>query len=267
MKKTFKPIYTDDNTKVIHNLHYDWIGWQSAKKAFPNIIIDALDKSVPLWRKDGLCLEKWNYSEDMVKILFQVNPDIAPFLFSQRIKGRLDYSFRKLNLPIKFSRKVAFRCLGENTRNIVNEYIQKQVIKSDYYDNRFKELLSKNTISNNVDLSQPVITSHGRYWYNIHLVIIIQNRKFPITNSETFEIIKKYCFIIANKKECKIARLSIMPDHIHISIKGNPKLSPKDIGFAFLNNLSFVLGYNRCWKNEFYVGSFSEYNLDALKKI
>jgi len=169
---------------------------------------------------------------------------------------------------MKFSRKVAFRCLGENTRSIVNKYIQKQVKKSDYYDERFRKLLSELTVCNNkINLSQPVITSHGRYWYNIHLVIVVQNRKFPITNRKALEIIKEYCFVIANKKECEIARLAIMPDHIHISLRGNPKLSPNDIGFAFLNNLSFVLGYNRCWKNEFYVGSFSEYNLDVLKKI
>jgi hypothetical protein len=91
--KNLKPIYTEDNTKIIHNLYYDWIGWQSAKKAFPNTIIEAIDKCVLLWRKDGLCLEKWSYSADMVKVLFQAPPNISPFLFSQRIKGRLDHSF------------------------------------------------------------------------------------------------------------------------------------------------------------------------------
>ncbi len=268
MKTVLNPIYTENNTKIIHNLFYDWIGWRSKELLLPDTINEAIEICNSFWEKDGLYLKKWNYSKDTIKILFKVNSNIKPTLFSQRIKGRLDHSLRKLETPIKFSRKVAFRCLGENTRDIVNKYVQKQVIKSDYVDARFKKILTDFTVFNDkVDLSQPIMMSHGRYWYNIHLVIVIADRKNPIIKKEKFDIIKKYSFIIANKKECEIAHLAIMPDHIHISLKGNPELSPNDIGFAFLNNLSFVLGYNRCWKNEFYVGSFSEYNLETLKQF
>ena len=59
--------------------------------------------------------------------------------------------------------------------------------------------------------------------------------------------------------------MSIMPDHIHVSLKGNPKMSPVKIGCSFLSNLAYVLGNNHCWNDEFYVGTFSEYGLNRLR--
>ncbi len=41
-----------------------------------------------------------------------------------------------------------------------------------------------------------------------------------------------------------------MPDHIHLALKGNIALSPEEIALGFLNNLAFVMGYNRVWKDE-----------------
>ena len=42
----------------------------------------------------------------MIQILFTVNPEVAPILFTQRIKGRLDNALRKLGTPIKFPEKL-----------------------------------------------------------------------------------------------------------------------------------------------------------------
>ena len=260
-----KPIYSETNTKIIHNLFYDWTGWLTENAELTSLIVKTLNTCEEKWRNDGMQLIENKYSDKNIQLLFKVSPNISPFFFTQKIKGRLTYMCRINNIPIKFSRKVSFRCLGNNTTKIVKNYIKSQVNKSDYFDIRFKDFLSNYTVLNNsVNLSFPVIVAHGRYWYNVHLVIVVDNRKFPINKVNMFEIIKKYCFKIAKKKKCAIAQLAIMPDHIHISIKGNPELSPKDIGFAFINNLSFALGFNKCWKNEFYIGSFSEYNLKAI---
>ena len=263
--ETKTPLYTPDNTKCIHCLYYDWTGWVSQKAVFPNTISEAVEYCTPLWMNDGFKIKKWNVKNDIIQILFEVKPEIAPVLLTKRVKGRLDNALRKLGTPVKFSRKVGFRCLGENTREIVNNYVMKQVSKSDYVDERFKKSLSEFTFLNkDTDLSQPFVAAHGRYWVNIHLVIVVEDRRFPITRKDNFEKIKELCFKIANKKEIEIARLSIMPDHIHITLKGNPMMSPIDIGCSFLSNLAYLLGNNRCWSSEFYVGTFSEYSVHKL---
>ena len=265
-KRELIPLYTLANTKCVHSLHYDWTGWGSGKAVLPDSIEEAIEKCRLFWETDGFRLDKWEIKSDMVQILFAVDPGVVPVFFAQRVKGRLDNALRKLGTPVKFSRKIGFRCLGDNTREIVNNYVKNQVGRSDYIDSRFKDILSAYTAENEqVDLSQPVIVAHGRYWINIHLVIVVEDRKSPITQRENFEKIRKTCFRIAEKKDIGIAYLSIMPDHIHISLKGNPKLSPAEIGVAYLSNLAYVLGNNRCWSNEFYVGTFSEYALNKLR--
>ena len=260
------PLYTSKNTKCVYSLHYDWTGWSSNRIMIPDSIGEAIEYCRLFWEKDGFSVDKWNIKSDMIQILFTVNPEVAPVFFTQRVKGRLDNALRKLETPVKFSRKVGFRCLGENTREIVNNYVQKQVGKSDYADTRFKETLSKFTMSNTaVDLSNPVAVAHGRYWFNIHLVIVIEDRRYPITRENNFEKIKKYCFSIAEKNGIEIACLSVMPDHIHISLKGNPKMSPVEIGCSFMSNLAYILGNSHCWSDEFYAGTFSEYTLNRLR--
>ena len=265
-RRELTPLYTPKNTKCIHSLYYDWTGWASGKVILPDSIGEAIEKCSLSWEKDGFLLDKWKVKSDMIQILFTVNPEITPVLFSKRVKGRLDNALRKLGTPVKFSRKVGFRCLGENTREIVNSYVQKQVGKSDYVDSRFKDELRGYTVHNEkVDLSQPVTVAHGRYWFNIHLVLVVEDRRNPITQKRIFEKVKSTCFRIADKNGEAIARLAVMPDHIHISLKGNPKISPVEAGCSFLSNLAYVLGNNHCWNDEFYVGTFSEYALNEIK--
>ena len=166
---------------------------------------------------------------------------------------------------MRFSREVGFRTLGENTHEIVNNYVRKQVGKSDYVDKRFKKFLSGFTVlENDTDLSVPLVIAHGRYWYNIHLVVVVSNRRCPVSREENFERIKSCIMKIALKKNCWIAGFAVLPDHVHISLKGNPEISPAEIGLSFMNNLAYVLGH-KCWSEEFYVGSFSEYSLDKLR--
>ncbi len=264
-KEKKDPVYSSASTKAVHSLHYNWTGWGSEKLNFPDNTSEVLKFCIPLWQKDGFKIKKCQFKADMIQILFEVKPEISPVLLTQRVKGRLDNAFRKLANPFKFSRKVGFRSLGENTREIVNNYVLKQVGKSDYADEKYKDFLNGFTfINENADLSEPVIVAHGRYWYNLHLVIVVDDRKNPITRKDNFATIKNCTFKIADKKGFEIARLAVMPDHIHVALKGNPSLSPSETVFTFMNNLSYNLGNNHCWNDEFYVGTFSEYSIKKL---
>ena len=123
-KRELIPLYTPKNTKCVHSLHYDWTGWSSGKAVLPHLTGEAIEMCRFSWEKDGFILDKWNIKSDMIQILFSVSSEVSPILFTKRVKGRLDNALRKLGKPIKFSRKVGFRCLGENTREIVNNYVQ-----------------------------------------------------------------------------------------------------------------------------------------------
>jgi len=259
------PIYTPDNTRAVHNLHYDWTGWLKNQASFPPVLPDAIDSCRPLWAADGMKLGKWESARDQLQFMFSVIPEIPPSLFSQRVKGRLQHALRKCGSPVDFRIKKGFRSLGENTREIVQAYITRQSRKSDYVDPNFKKWLEQFHADNrNVLLKEAAATGHGRYWYALHLVIVVENRKFPMIRRDTFQKARDYCFSIAKKKGYEIAELFVMPDHIHIALRGNIEHSPQKTALSFLNNLSYVFGYNRVWSPEYYVGTFGEYRLEQL---
>ena len=62
----------------------------------------------------------------------------------------------------------------------------------------------------------------------------------------------------------QLRSFAIMPDHIHLAVKGDPAQSPRDLGTLFQNESARVAGC-RLWQDDFYVGTFSEYDMDSIK--
>lgn len=210
------PIYTPDNTRPVHKVRYGWTGWLNPGEHFPETTPDAVEACIVPWRNDGLELDDWHTEGHRIQCLFTAGIDVSPALCASRAKGRIQYALRRQGTPIKFSRRVGLRSLGENTREIVARYLNSQVGRSDYIDPRFKDYLTQFTVADpEAVLNSPLRTGHGEYWYNQHLVIVVQDRRNPMTRGETFDTVRETCFKIARKHRHQIAELAVMPDHIH----------------------------------------------------
>lgn len=150
------------------------------------------------------------------------------------------------------------RSIGDNARTDVEQYIMNQVAKDRLVDPRFEGVLGQFTVADPaVDLSAATETLSGRYWYNLHLVVVTVER-FRIADAAWLGRIRDQSIRIAQKKGHAISRLSVMPDHLHIAMRGNIDQSPQDIALAFQNNLAYALGQCRVWRDTYYVGTFSE---------
>jgi hypothetical protein len=57
-----------------------------------------------------------------------------------------------------------------------------------------------------------------------------------------------------------------MPDHVHMALRGNIARSPEEIALAFQNGLAHTAGC-RAWQDGYYAGTFSEYDLDVIRRI
>ena len=68
------------------------------------------------------------------------------------------------------------------------------------------------------------------------------------------------CMALCNALQC-----FWMPDHLHVALRGNVAESPAEISLAFMNNTAFVMGQNAIWQQGFYGGTFSEYDVRALR--
>jgi len=78
---------------------------------------------------------------------------------------------------------------------------------------------------------------------------------------------RKVSSVIAKKKGYRLKSVSVMPDHLHAALGGDIDQSPEEITLAFLNNLAYLLGRNRFWRDGYYVGTFSEYDMCIVRQL
>ena len=258
--------YTSHNVHPTYTLHYDWTGWPTQDTRLSPQTVAVARATAPIWKPDGLNLLTFHATAEKVQLLFSVTPQVSPVFFCMRVKGRLQYALRKKDVPVKFSRKVAFRSLGENTDDVVGNYIHGQVGKEDFADPRFREIMRQFTVVRDATLlAEPAESNSGRYWYNLHLVLVVANR-FRITNPERLGSLRDAALGVAVENGHRIVALSVMPDHVHMALRGNIERSPEDIALAFQNGLARAAGC-RAWQDGYYAGTFSEYNLEVIRRI
>ncbi len=210
-----------------------------------------------------LMAHRWD--DGCVHLTFSTTPDVAPVFLAQRAKGRLQHALHTVGTPVKFSRKVSLRSTGQNTRVTVEQYVANQVSTGRLADPRYADRLERHAIYQSaVDLETSTETGSGRYWYNLHLVLVTSGRLRSVGDDVPRKL-HNGCLGVAAKKGCSLSRVSFMPDHMHASLRGNIDLSPEEIALSFQNNLAYVLGQCRVWEDAYYVGTFGEYDLKVVR--
>ena len=158
------------------------------------------------------------------------------------------------------------RTIGENRRKTVEDYVARQVERGRFADSRFEEFLEEFTVvDESVNLERPVKTKSGRYWYNLHVVLTVRDRS-RITDRRRLTRLRDWALKVGEAKKYRISRLSMMPDHLHVSLGGNINCSPEEIALSFMNNLAYGVGQMALWQPSFYVGSFGEYDMWAVRR-
>lgn len=263
--QTPQPLYDPTSARAAFDLRYTWTGWPS-RREFEHVRPESLNELKQVWEQDGLRLLESTWTLDAVKLTFSTTQYVSPVLVAGRAKGRLDHAMRTTGFPISFSRKVAVRSVGENTRQNVEQYIARQVSKERFVDPRFEARMEEFTVHNpDVDLSQPAASARGRYWYNLHLVLVVVERGC-ITDYEVLALLRDRSIAISAKKGYLWSGLSVMPDHLHIALRGPIDDSPAEIAGSLQNNLAYAVGQNRIWEDSYYVGTFGEYNMEAIRR-
>jgi REP element-mobilizing transposase RayT len=261
-----EPLYDGRNLCPAYQLRYGWTGWPTGGTSFPTELHNIARGTAELWESDGLRLMELRCGDQEAQLTFSAKPDIAPVVVASRVKGRLEHALRKAGLPIQFSRKLALRSIGDNCTEDVEQYVRRQVTKAAFADRVFADRLQQFTVSDPaVVLSRPTETESGRYWYNLHVVLVTEER-YQRGDEQWLGRIREQSFHIARKKGHAIACLSVMPDHLHIALRGNIAHSPLEIVLAFQNNLAYALGQVRIWQHTYYAGTFSEYDMGAVRR-
>lgn len=262
-------LYQGHNLKPAYHLRYTWAGWLS-RKSQSQFQVEShhgiLEQAAPLWEQDGLRMLESKWTADSILLTFSAKPTVSPLFLAARAKGRVQHALRLKGKLCKFSRKVGVRSVGNNRLQDVEKYIANQVEKSAYIDPRFKEKLRQFTfIDRAVDLTLPTVTRSGRYWYDLHIVLVVEGRH-KITRDQDLAVICDGGIKISRKKKYRLSALSVMPDHLHLSLRAAIEDSPEDVVLAFQNNLAYMLGQKKVWKDNYYVGTFGVYDMSAVRR-
>ncbi len=262
---TIEPFYSSEHSTPAYQLRYDWTGWPSDGDLPPEPDEEFFTTLSNRWEDDGIRLLERRWSSGEVHLCASVKPPVSPVDFAARMKGRLQHALRKNETPIKFSRKLSMRGVGETKADTVETYIENQVANEGMADPKFEEFLEQFTvIDESVDLSKPTESNSGRYWYNLHLVLVIRDR-FRVTDEERLSKLRDGTLRIAQLKGHRISRLSVIPDHLHVAMRANIEHSPEEIALNHLNNLANLLRQEAFWQPSYYVGTVGAYDMGAIR--
>ncbi len=260
-----QPLYDSAGVHPAFGLRYSWAAWPFSPPLLAQP--DVLSEVEPFWENDGLRVLERCWSDDKLHLTISTKPDVSPVLLVGRAKGRLQHAIRKAAPDFAgFRRKVSLRSVGHNCREDVEAYIASQVDAVAFADPSFRALLKEFTVvRKEVDLAAPTESAHGRYWYNLHVVLVTAER-YRVVDRGRLATLRDTALRIAEKKGHQISRLAVMPDHLHLSPRGNIADSPTQIALGFQNNLAYALGQVRFLADTFYVGTFGEYDMRAIRR-
>lgn len=260
-KFALKPIYTPENTKFAFQLRWGiTIHWDTPVD--DSKWLDALRSALS---PDQIRILSWRWlTPDSTQFVVSSTPGSSPCIIIQRLKGRLQYVIReyaKKALRLHYS----IRSFGTQERNIVEQYVQGQtnhhLMATSKSQSIFEDLNYKDLT---VDLSSMRKTSHGSYWYNLHLVLVHAERWCDVKRSR-LERVKQVILQSGNRKSWRISRCSILADHFHLALGCNFEESPESVVLSFMNNVSWVYEMTPILQFSAYVGTFGEYDHRVIK--
>jgi len=95
--------------------------------------------------------------------------------------------------------------------------------------------------------------------------VLAVSARYRIGETATLALIRDMTLRICVKKGYAASTVAVLPDHLHLAIRGAVAHAPEEIALSFLNNLAYVLDRRRWWQAGYYVGTFGEYSMAAVR--
>lgn len=256
------PLYTPGNTTAAYQLR-----WSLA--LFPKRELPGVDQWLSalqtLVERDGVrILETTRSAKGAQQLLLSTRPDVAPQSIVKSVKGRLQNLLRPA-APDAFQRNFMLTSLGDVSRDAVERYVAGQLQHHRMADEQVQRKLEEFQLDfPEIDLADPQASAHGCYLCNLHLVLVHESRWHEIAKG-SLEITRDMVLRVAKKKGHRLSRASILTDHLHLTLGFSWTESPQDVALSYLNNLAFAHGMRALYMPSYYVGTFGEYDMGAVR--
>jgi REP element-mobilizing transposase RayT len=97
--------------------------------------------------------------------------------------------------------------------------------------------------------------------------VLVAAERYRTGEAATLAKIRDVALRVCVKKGYAASTLAVLPDHLHLALRGAAVQSPEEIALSFLNNLSYALGQRRWWQAGYYAGTFGEYGMAAIRPL
>lgn len=214
---------------------------------------------------DDIRILSWRWhTKDVVQFAVSTLPSISPLFVVQRVKGRLQYAVRK-HEPKALRPHYAIRSYGTQEREIIEAYIAKQPSKHPMATSRSQQIFEELVfVDSSVDLSLRQKTTHGDYWYNLHIVLVHEDRWRDV-NRNRLKQTQRVILSCAAKKGMRLSRCAILADHFHIALGCNLEQSPEQVTLAMMNNIAWIYEMKPILCFSAFIGTFGEYDQRAVQ--
>jgi hypothetical protein len=256
------PIYTPANCSAAYQLDWSYTLFWNEPPA-DACWLPALSAAC---ESDGIRILQHAFTQPEVsQFLISTRPGVVPQQIAQRVKGRLQHVLRS-DTPSAFRRSYSLRGIGSTRREKLERYLAGQVEHHPLGDPRTAEQLKRFQFHDaKVDLSQPSHSTHAQYWHNLHIVLVNDLRGRQ-SDDEHLRRVRDMIVRASAKKGHLLSRAAILPDHLHLALRGSLEESPEEIVLGYMNNVAFACGMKDVLKYSYFVGAFSEYDLGVIPR-
>ena len=256
-----EPIYTPHNTQPAYQLNWGLTIFWNQPPLLDEIWLADLQRTT---EPDGVRVLKHQTTTNGASQFFvSTKPSVSPSELVRSVKGRLQHAIRE-RTPKAFRRNYCLRSIGSAKRRSVEDYVATQLEHHRMADASVQKRLARSQERySDVDLGKPSFSSHAEYWYNLHLVIVNDERWMEIREdilSEIETVINR----VAAKYACRLSRVALLADHVHMIMGCPVDLSPERVALAYLNNFAFARGMKPVFRYGYYVGTIGEYDRGAV---
>lgn len=231
------PIYRAANCNAAYQLNWSLaVFWASSSPPPESAWLDELRVAT---EADGVrVLEHYTPRERVSQFLISTRPETAPPAAVRSIKGRLQHLVRK-RLPKAFHRNYGLRSLGSVNCNTVRQYIESQTRRHRMADARVQASIEALRITGDYGkLATLRSSSHARYCYNLHVVLVSCRREVEI-RAQVLDQRRRMIVSAAEKKGHLLGNGQVLAEHIHFAVGCKLEEAPGEVAISYLNNLGF----------------------------
>jgi REP element-mobilizing transposase RayT len=257
-----QPVYTSANCTPAYQLR--WSLALFAKVALPRVE-DWLAELKTSVERDGVrILEHHCRGPTVWQFLISTQPHVAPPEIVKSVKGRLQTLVRSSH-PRAFRRNFSLASVGDARQQVVEAYVAGQLGHHRMADEAVQQRLAKFQLHlPQADLAEQ-FSSHGRYVYNLHLVLVHEARWRDV-DEQRLATTRDMVLKVAGKKQHRLSRASLLADHLHITLGCPLDAAPEEVALAYLNNLAYGHGMQALYRHGYYVGTFGSYDMGAIRR-